>query len=585
MKIFLRVILLLFIIQTRSPAGEKPFPDYMEITGSPENTMPDVISPDSNDKSATHTTKDASNNFIIHYGLNDSHGRSWVREDENGIVGISYFQRFPGNYTEGILFYKTINPDGTENTDSVTTGVRLEKSVLLYDADARPHIFVARSDDFDQVIEHYFKDSVDQWQNEVIVHFYNEGGKFIYELSADNGPDQSFHLLLLKTRSNIDSDDFLDAWLNSNLYHLTNASGLWVKELVYNYNMAWTFDMCIKSSGRQDIKVDDDGFVHIVYSVQTVGNDYPSRLWYATNKTGTWQRELAFSNYFGSHDDAGWYPSLCLDSGGVPHISCMYVNRVPTLSAVYCKLFFIERQGANDWQYEIIADQDDGYYGSDGRKYTGALTHLVFDEENTPHIIFSDIASSHYDYQRLCVGNIRYAVLKDGSWNIRTIYRQPLPAGFFDATEMHAMCLVVPEKTDTIRVIGVEMVVTGEYQYTCDLLDFAWAKDSSDPNEVDEEIGILMPDQYKLSQNCPNPFNPGTIIEFDLPRQSRIALMVYNILGQQVDMLVNDEFPAGSHSVYWDGTDCLGSEMPTGIYIYRLIAGNFTDAKKMLLMR
>ncbi len=74
----------------------------------------------------------------------------------------------------------------------------------------------------------------------------------------------------------------------------------------------------------------------------------------------------------------------------------MYMKRVYTRSAVYCKLFLLKRVGMDNWQTEIVAEGDDGYYAGDGRTYTGGLSHLVFDSNNTPHIIFSDIASAHW---------------------------------------------------------------------------------------------------------------------------------------------------------------------------------------------
>ena len=422
-----------------------------------------------------------SEDIIIYYGLNESHSRSWVREDHIGNVGIVCFQRFAGNYTDGVLLYRVINTDGSESVDTVTSGTRLEKSVMLYDSLSEPHIFVARSDNYNQAIDHYYRDSTGLWQSETIVNFYNEGGRFIYELSADTGPDHSFHLLILKTRSNIDSYDFMDAWINSYLYHMTNETGAWEYELVHNYDMAYTYDMYIKSSSRQDIKVDEDGFVHVVFSKQISTPYDPSRLMYATNQSGEWVIETAFSNLFGLVDDAGWFPSLCLDRSGVPHISCMYVNRVLTHSAIYCKLYFLKRIGPNDWSMEVVADHDDGYYGGDGRTYTGGLSHLVFDQANTPHIIFSDIASTHWPgTQRLCVGNIRYAVLDEDVWNITKVYDQPCPTAYLNAVEMHALCLIVSHITDMITVVGQELVTTGEYQYSCNLLEFRWPVTTGD---------------------------------------------------------------------------------------------------------
>jgi len=413
--------------------------------------------------------------IVIFYGLNDSHSRSWVRENADGVVGISFFQRLEGNRTNGALLYKAISPDGSVSVDTVANGPRLEKSVLLFDASSRPHIFVERSDDDDQIIEHYCKAENGEWRNETIIHFYNEGGKFIYELSADSGADYSFHLLILKTRSNIDSDDFMEAWKNSYLYHLTNATGRWEKELIHNYNMAYTYDMYVKSSCRQDIKIDKNGYVHVVFSEQIDGTDDPSRLLYATNRSGKWLLEVALHYHPGSRDEAGWFPSLCLDQNGTPYVSCMYTNCVYTHSATDCQLLLLKRKSYNNWLSEVIAKQDDGYYGGDGRNYTGGLSHLVFDGNNTPHIVFSDIASTHWPgTQRLNVGNIRYATPRGGGWKITTIYRQPRPIGFFNATEMFGLCLVVSEKTNTVRVIGQELETIDQNQYTCKFVHFAW---------------------------------------------------------------------------------------------------------------
>jgi len=429
--------------------------------------------------------------IVIFYGLNDSHSKSWVRENAKGVVGISFFRHLKGSHTDGALLYKAIYPDGSVSIETITNDPELEKSVLLFDSLSNPHIFVARSDDYDQIIEHYFKTENGEWQNETIIHFYNEGGKFIYELSADAGPDYSFHLVILKTRSNIDSDDFMEAWRNSYLYHLTNATGRWEKELIHNYNMAYTYDMYIKSSCRQDIKIDKDGYVHVVFSEQIDGTDDPCRLLYATNKSGSWQIEVALNYHPGSRDDAGWFPSLCLDHNGIPCVSCMYINCVYTHSAMDCTLLLLKRKGWNDWTSEVVANQDDGYHGADGRDYTGGLSHLVFDGNNTPHIVFSDIASTHWPgTQRFNVGNIRHATLKDGGWKITTIYRQPSPAGFFSAAEMFGLCLVVSEKTETVRVIGQELKTIDQDHYLCKLVSFAWPKNRTLHSYRSESAGL-----------------------------------------------------------------------------------------------
>ena len=513
----------------------------------------------------------------VYYGLNDSHSRSWAQVNANGVVGITYFQRFETSEAEGTLLYKTIQPDGYACVESLATGSHLEKSVLLFDAVLSPHIFVASSNDSDQIIDHYFKSDSNLWQKETLIHFYGEGGKFIYELSADTGPDFSFHLLILKTRSNIDSDDFMDAWMGSNLYHLTNAAGTWESELIHNYDMPYTYDMYIKSSIRQDIEVDEVGYVHVTFGEQISGSYDPSRLLYATNRSGFWEIETALNYEEGSVDDAGWFPSLCLDQSGVPHISCMYVERVPTHSATSCTLLLLTRLGPDTWQSEIIAQYDDGYYGSDGRDYTGALSHLVFDTRDIPHIIFSDVASTHWPgTQRLNVGNIRYGVRENGIWDITTIYRQPLPTDFFTATEMHGMCLLISEDTNAIHVVGQELVTVEETDYSCNLLEFDW--------EPGHARGDGTASDFLLKQNHPNPFSSTTTILYSIPVRSDVELTVNNLLGQRVAVLESSTRPAGSHTVQWNGRDQSGHALAAGVYTCRIHAGRSTGSINLVLI-
>ena len=89
-----------------------------------------------------------------------------------------------------------------------------------------------------------------------------------------------------------------------------------------------------------------------------------------------------------------------------------------------------------------------------------------------------------------------------------------------------------------------------------------------------------LPTEFALFQNYPNPFNPTTNIKFDLPKESNVTLKVYNILGEEVATLVNKVMPAGHQVVTFDA-----SRLASGMYIYRIQAGNFVQVKKMLLMK
>ena len=94
-----------------------------------------------------------------------------------------------------------------------------------------------------------------------------------------------------------------------------------------------------------------------------------------------------------------------------------------------------------------------------------------------------------------------------------------------------------------------------------------------------------IPFTYQLKQNFPNPFNPETKIYFEIPEPQNVTLVIYNMLGQKVRTLINENFKAGQHVINWDGTNDQGIRMSTGMYIYRIKAGDFIAAKKMLMMK
>jgi hypothetical protein len=94
-----------------------------------------------------------------------------------------------------------------------------------------------------------------------------------------------------------------------------------------------------------------------------------------------------------------------------------------------------------------------------------------------------------------------------------------------------------------------------------------------------------LPTEFSLSQNVPNPFNPSTVVEYALPKDAQVNISVYNVLGQHVRTLVNDLQRAGKQTVTWDGTDNGGSTVASGVYFYKIRAGDFSDTKKMLLLK
>lgn len=93
-------------------------------------------------------------------------------------------------------------------------------------------------------------------------------------------------------------------------------------------------------------------------------------------------------------------------------------------------------------------------------------------------------------------------------------------------------------------------------------------------------IGENIPDRYSLAQNFPNPFNPSTMVRFDIPQAGFVTVKIYDMLGKEIAEIVNDELRAGSYEVPFDG-----SYFSSGMYFYRIQSGNFVETKKMMLVK
>jgi len=102
------------------------------------------------------------------------------------------------------------------------------------------------------------------------------------------------------------------------------------------------------------------------------------------------------------------------------------------------------------------------------------------------------------------------------------------------------------------------------------------------------ESEIQSPSIFSLKQNFPNPFNPSTVISYQLSVNSKVSLIIYDLLGNKVAILVDEEQSAGDHSVKFDATNHLQLttySIPSGVYFYQLRAGNFVETKKLVIAK
>ena len=106
------------------------------------------------------------------------------------------------------------------------------------------------------------------------------------------------------------------------------------------------------------------------------------------------------------------------------------------------------------------------------------------------------------------------------------------------------------------------------------------------PTAVEDEDEITQrPSEFELHQNYPNPFNPGTQIEYTLKKTGHVTLHIYNVLGEKVKTLLDQDQPAGFYQINWDGKNDNGKPVSSGIYLYKLEVNGFSEARKMLLLK
>lgn len=182
---------------------------------------------------------------------------------------------------------------------------------------------------------------------------------------------------------------------------------------------------------------------------------------------------------------------------------------------------------------------------------------------------------------------------------------------FVDQTDGEMICMVTSPQlgkfniilndegaAEQLRQLGLPMDDNGviqinEQKLPSDMLltitELSFSSESN-PVSIYEDSHVnkpeaMLPDGFELEQNYPNPFNPTTTIKFSLPEAEDVLLEVYNINGQRVKTLIDEYKSAGQHSVIWDATNSNGEKVASGIYLYRLTAGEVTTSKKMSLLK
>ena len=219
--------------------------------------------------------------------------------------------------------------------------------------------------------------------------------------------------------------------------------------------------------------------------------------------------------------------------------------------------------------YRIIAAMEEGNFASDPR--SGYSVDNI--APDAPASVFAAVS-----------GGVVYLEWTDSDANdldYYAVYRSTDPE-FVPGEENMIGSSEGPEFADDVEELG-------DYYYAVTALDLH--ENESDPSEL-VNVTLLsledirgLPEVFTLQQNYPNPFNPNTQIQYALPTNANVSIIIYDLVGRQIRTLVNEQVNAGYHSTLWNATNDMGSPVSAGVYIYTITANDFRDVKKMILLK
>ena len=252
------------------------------------------------------------------------------------------------------------------------------------------------------------------------------------------------------------------------------------------------------------------------------------------------------------------------------------------------------RTSSNEWvlNLRLRSNHYFDYSSQVGRREFGKEDEDAYDVPALP-VMDSFVAvrteingNGNFDYE----SDIRSLEQPNGIWNIKLISdgivgpytfsigsQNDLPSGLtfaiLDIPNKNVISNILSESITIQESLGNGYditIVSGDEQYVSDMIT---------------NILEAIPAEYSLSQNYPNPFNPTTKIDFSLPRSDDVTVTIYNLMGQQIKVLMNSNLEYGYHTVTWNGLDQLGRPVASGVYFSELRTRNFRKTKKMLLLK
>jgi len=387
---------------------------------------------------------------------------------------------------------------------------------IVTDFDA--NVYVTGGSYFDETAYDYTTIKYDSSGNELwVARYWNYGQDWGKHIAVDNSGN--VYVTGYSSSSAVYDDDIVTIKYDS--------SG--IEQWVARYS-----GMVNRGDSVNALAVDDSGNVYVTgfsWGGDSTGQDY------VTIKYNSVGRTQWVARYNGSGNWTDIAHSLAVDDSGnvyvtgesniSNHIYYATIKYSPSGEQQWITTYSYQNEG--DVARSISVDNKGGIYVT-GQSWTG-------------------IFGTRHDF-----ATIKYNTSGEQQWVVRTT-----------ATGNEVPVKIAVDSTGNVYVAGNSgHYLTIKYNQLTGISPIA--------NEL--------PNEYKLYQNCPNPFNPMTKLRFNLKQSSNTKLVVYNILGKEITTLVNENLSPGSYVVDWDG-----SAYPSGIYFYKIEAATFSDVKLMILIK
>jgi hypothetical protein len=333
-------------------------------------------------------------------------------------------------------------------------------------------------------------------------------------------------------------------------------SATWVREGDYRARIRWTPQASDKGNiyHIECTATDNQGGIgHIAISLRVDGNMPPQIIWYQPTDPVyelPWTQTVLFSVNFTDADVND------------DHQTTWYVdNKVVaenTLQYLFESLKFIPDN--HDVRFEV----------TDGKEIT-SLTWTVG--------IITSVELSRFEAMSNPYKGIRI------EWDTATeknnagfrVLRSLSESGPFESLSAQ----IDPNSTRRYAVTDTTAEAGATYYYLLETIDQNGVRQHHGPVQTTLEL----PKEFKVHQNFPNPFNPQTQIRFQLPNAIKTQVVIYNMVGQKVRTLVDERLEPGYHEIIWDGHNENGVRVGSGVYYYRVIAGDYSEIKKMALVK